>query len=163
MVAKSQTKPTPAAGFEMPKFDVPNFEVPKVEMPAAMRELAERSVGQAKEAYERMKTAAEQTTDLMEDTYATYSKGSVELTTKALEAAKSNTVAAFDFFRDVLTVKSVAELVEKQTAFVRQQFEAVTTQSKEIQGLAQKLATDTAAPFRAQAEKAIAEVRKTAA
>ena len=45
--------------FEMPKFEMPSFEMPKMEVPAAFRELAEKSVAQAKEGYEKMKTAAE--------------------------------------------------------------------------------------------------------
>ena len=35
--------------FEIPRFDLPKFEVPKMEVPAAFRELAEKSVTQAKD------------------------------------------------------------------------------------------------------------------
>src|SRR5262245_55357566 len=66
---------TAPAAFEMPKFELPNFEMPKLEIPAAFREFAEKSVSQAKETYERMKSAAEEATDVLEDTYATASKG----------------------------------------------------------------------------------------
>ena len=37
-------------------------------MPAAFRELAERGIAQAKENYEKVKGAAEQATDILEDT-----------------------------------------------------------------------------------------------
>jgi len=162
MAAKKEAK-TGLPGFEMPKFEVPNFEMPKVEVPAAVREMAEKSVAQAKENYEKFKAAAEEATDLVEDTYATYSKGAVELTGKAIDFSKTNVVAAFDFYKDIITVKSVAELVEKQTAFARTQFEALSAQSKELQAVAQQIANDTAAPYKAAAEKVAAELKKTAA
>src|SRR5215468_3180328 len=67
---------TPAASmFEFPKFEMPSFEMPHMEVPAAFRELAEKSVSQAKDTYERMKSAAEEATDVLEDTYATATKG----------------------------------------------------------------------------------------
>jgi phasin len=161
MVAKKETKTV--AGFEMPKFDIPNFEMPKVEMPAQVREFAEKSVAQAKDTYERMKAVAEETTDMIEDTYATYSQGAVEFTGKALDAAKANTVATFDFAKDLMTAKSIAEVVEKQTAFARAQFEAFVNQGKELSALAQRVGNDTAAPVKAAAEKAMSEFKKTAA
>jgi phasin len=168
MVTKKEGTRTAVAGlempkFEMPKFDMPNFEMPKVEVPAAVRELAERSVAQAKDTYERMKAVAEETTDVIEDTYATYTQGAVELTGKAIEAAKTNTNAAFDFAKDIMTAKSIAEVVEKQTAFVRSQFEAFVNQGKELQVLAQRIGTEASAPVKAAAEKAMSEFRQTAA
>jgi hypothetical protein len=63
--SKSKSKAAPNA-FEMPKFELPNFEIPKMEIPAAFRELAEKSVSQAKETYEKMKSAAEEATDVLE-------------------------------------------------------------------------------------------------
>src|SRR5215471_5051992 len=66
--SKSKSKSAPAAfempKFEMPKFELPNFEMPKMEIPAAFREIAEKSVSQAKETYEKMKSAAEEATDM---------------------------------------------------------------------------------------------------
>ena len=45
--------------FEMPKFEMPKFDMPKMEVPAAFREFAEKGVAQTKDAYEKMKAAAE--------------------------------------------------------------------------------------------------------
>lgn len=161
MAAKKDAKiemPT----FEMPKFEMPSFDMPKMEVPAAVRDAAEKSIAQAKDTYEKMKAAAEETTDLVEESYATYAKGSMELTTKALEAAKTNTAAAFDFAKDILGAKTVAEFVEKQTAFARAQTEAMMAQAKEFQTLGQAIANDTAAPYKVAAEKAMAQFKKSA-
>src|SRR6266699_853803 len=111
--SKSKTpKTSPAGGFsgsafELPKFEMPNFEMPKMEIPAAFREFAEKSVSQAKENYEKMKSAAEEATDLLEDTYATASRGAADYGIKMLEAARANTNAAFDFASEFITVRSL--------------------------------------------------------
>ena len=55
----------------MPKFDIPSFDMPKMEVPAAFREFAEKGVAQTKEAYEKMKAAAEENTEMLETVYTT--------------------------------------------------------------------------------------------
>ena len=145
--SKSKFKPAPAA-FEMPKFEVPNFDLPKMEIPAAFREIAEKSVSQAKETYEKMKSAAEEATDMLEDTYATATKGVSDYGLKVIEAARANTNAAFDFTTQLMTVKSFSEVVELSTSHSRKQLEALTAQSKELAAIAQKVATDTAEPMK---------------
>src|SRR5690349_11252125 len=101
--AKGKAKP--AAGFESAKFEMPKFDLPKMEVPAAFREIAEKSVSQAKENYEKLKAAAEEATDVLEETYATATKGSTEYGIKLIETARINTNAAFDFFSEIITVK----------------------------------------------------------
>ena len=156
----SKAKPKPASGpaasaFELPKFEMPNFEVPKMEIPAAFREIAEKSVAQAKETYERVKAAAEEATDLLEDTYTTAAKGAADYNLKIIEAARANTNAAFDYARELLDVKSVSEVVELSTAHARKQFEALSEQTKELVALAQKVATDTAEPIKTGVNKTL--------
>ena len=133
--------------FEMPKFEIPKFEMPSMEMPAAFRELAERGIAQAKENYEKVKGAAEQATDILEDTYSTASKGCCDYGLKVIEAARTNSNATFDLVGDLMTAKSYAEVVEKSTAFMRAQFETLTAQAKSLGEQAQKVATETAEPI----------------
>ena len=64
-----------APKFDMPKFEMPKFEVPKMEVPAGFREIAEKGIAQAKENYEKVKTAAEKATDTLETAYTTASTG----------------------------------------------------------------------------------------
>ena len=101
-----------------------------MEIPAAFRELAEKSVSQAKETYEKMKSAAEEATDVLEDTYATASKGASDYGLKMIEAARANTNAAFDFASQLMTVKSLSEMVELSTAHTRKQFETLTASDR---------------------------------
>lgn len=134
--------------FEMPKFDMPKFEMPNMEVPPAFRELAEKGIAQAKDNYEKMKSTAEQTTDMLEETYATASKGYAGYGLKVIETTRANTNAAFDLMGELFGAKSYAEAVELTTAYMRSQFDAVTTQTKELSEHAQKVATETAEPIK---------------
>ncbi len=140
--------------FEMPKFDIPKFELPKMEVPAAFRELAEKSLAQAKNGYEKMKAAAEEATEVLEGTYATAAKGYTDYNLKVIEAARVNTNAAFDFASELLTVRSLSDVVELTSAHARKQLEALTAQTKELTALAQKVATETSEPIKSGVTKA---------
>lgn len=147
----------PAAAAAGTPFDAFNFSVPSVEVPVAFREFAEKSVSQARDAYAKLKTAAEDATGMVEGTYETAREGAFALSVKALDAAKVNTDASFALARDLFAAKTLAEIIELNTSFARKQFDAVTGQVKEFQELAQKYAADTAKPVTAQVEKTFKE------
>jgi phasin len=148
----------PMSAFELPKFELPNFQLPKLEIPAAFREIAEKSVSQAKETYEKMKTAAEEATDVLEDTYATATKGASDYGRKLIETTRVNTNASFDFYTQLMTVKSFSEFVELSNAHARKQFETLAGQTKELAALAQKVATETAEPIKGSVTNAFKKV-----
>jgi phasin len=136
------------------KPELPKFEMPKAEMPEAFRQMAEKGVQQAKEAYSRIKTAAEEATDLMEDTYATATKGATEFNLKALEALRANVNASFDYASDMAGAKTLSEAVELAASHMRKQYDALSAQTKELSTLAQKIASETSEPFKAGVSKA---------
>ena len=137
-----------AVATSMPAFEMPKFEMPKMEVPTAFREIAEKGVAQAKANYEKMKSAAEDATEMLEDTYATASKGCSGYGLKLIETARANSNAAFDLMGELLTAKSYAEMVELTTAYMRAQFDTMTAQAKELADHAQKVATDTVEPIK---------------
>ena len=153
-IAPTKPKSKPAAAEfspgigSFPRFEVPKFEIPNVEVPAAFREFAEKGISQAKDNWEKMKVVTEEATGLLEDSYATASKGAAAYGLKAIDIARANTNAAFDFASEFLTVKSLSEAVELSTAHARKQFDAATAQAKELTALAQKVASETAAPIK---------------
>ena len=155
---KMKTSKPSTGAFEMPKFEIPKFEIPKVEMPAAFREFAERGVAQCKDTYEKMKAAAEEATDVLETTYSTATRGASDYGLKVIEAARVNTNAAFDFAGELITAKTLSEVIELSSAHARKQFEAYTEQGKELTALAQKVATDTAEPIKSGMNRAFSKV-----
>ena len=154
---KSKPKPVAVAApptafeppkFEMPKFEMPKFEIPKMEVPPAFREFAEKGIAQAKGNYEKLKSTAEQTTDMLEETYSTASAGCTGYGLKLIETARANSNAAFDLFGELLGAKSYSEVVEKTTAYMRAQFDTISAQAKDLGEHAQKVATDTVEPIK---------------
>jgi len=155
---KVETKVEPTkveTKFEMPKFELPKFEMPSMEMPAALREIAEKGIAHAKDNYEKMKSAAEEATDVMEDTYTTASKGACDYGLKVIENARANSNAAFDLFGSLLSAKSYSEVVELSTGFMREQFETLTAQAKDLGACAQKVGTETIEPIKESFSNAI--------
>ncbi|HLH90971.1 MAG TPA: phasin [Xanthobacteraceae bacterium] len=127
---------------------------PGVETPAAFRDIAEKSLSHAKENYEKMKSVAEEATGVLEDTYASASKGATDYGRKVIELTRENTNAAFDFATELLGAKTLSEVIELTTAHARKQFEALTEQGKELAALAQKVATEAAEPIKEGMTKA---------
>jgi phasin len=127
----------------------PKFDMPSVEVPEMVREFAEKSVQQAKDAYARIKSAAEETTDVLEDTYASATKGATEFNLKALEALRFNVNASFDYTRELMGSKTLADAVELSASHMRKQFESLSAQAKTLSTLAQKVAVETAEPIKA--------------
>jgi phasin len=152
--------PIPAFDLtKLPKFDANAFDLSKIEVPVALRETADKVAVQMKDNYAKLKAAAEETSDLLEDTYTTASAGLKDFNLKALEAARANLNAGFDHARDLMGVKSLAEVVELQSTYLRKQFEIFQGQFKDLSAIAQKVAADTAEPVKVKVEKAF----KTAA
>jgi phasin len=136
----------------------PKFEIPHFETSAAFRDMAETTLSQVKQNYEKMKSAAEDATNLLEGTYSTMSKGATDYGLKLIETARANTNAAFDYAGELFATRSLSEMVEVSTAHARKQFDALQGQVKELTALAQKVATETAEPIKDGITKATKKV-----
>lgn len=121
----------------------------------SFRELAEKGAVQTKEAYAKMKEAAEDATKTVEATLESAQAGSVELGLKAIEALRTNAENSLSHMEALLGVKSVSELFELQTAFLRKQAEVAVEQAKTLQETSKKVAEKVAAPGKSAAEKAM--------
>ncbi|MEM8551058.1 MAG: phasin family protein [Pseudomonadota bacterium] len=129
--------------------------LPGTEMPNMVREMAEKSISSARQMYETARTAAEDATDMMEDTYEHARKSFTEMNLKLIDQAQANTDRVFAFAKEVAGVKTVSEAVELQTKFVREQFEAFASQAREMQETATKLAAETSGPMKEAWEKSV--------
>ena len=143
-----------AKDFSSAAFSLPNFEVPEI-----FRSFAETGMTQTREAYQRIKSAAEDATDMLEDSMETTREGFREAQFKALDAAKANTDAAFDLFKQLLTTTSVADAVQLQTAFARERFEALVDYSKDVQATITKVGAEASKPAKAIFDKAMSAAK----
>ena len=124
-----------------------------------LREAAETSSAQTKQAFEKMTAATAEATNLMKDSYATAVQCSQDYNAKFIEFAKTNTEAAFAFAQQLTTVKSPTEFFELSTNHSRKQFETLTEQARELATLAQKALSETAERVQADMTKASSSQR----
>lgn len=122
----------------------------------SFREFAEKGATQSREAYSRMKAAADETTKTVETTMQSAQAGTVEIGLKAIDAFRTNADLSLSHMEALLGVKSVAELVELQAGFLRRQAEVTIEQAKAMQEATRKLAEDVAKPGKEAAEKVMA-------
>jgi phasin len=129
-------------------------ELPNAGVQDLVREMAEQSISTARHMYETARNAAEEATDMMEDSYEHARKSFTEMNLKLIDQAQANTDRVFAFAKEVAGVKTVSEAVELQTKFVREQFEAFAHQARELQETASKLASETTGPMKDAWERA---------
>jgi len=124
------------------------FEGADMAVPEAVRKMAEQTVNQSREAYEKAKDAMEDAVGVMEKSIDTAGQGAVAWNRKVIDLAQTNLNTSFDFAKDLAGAKNVAELMELQSTFARKQFETMTGQAEEVRTLAAKIASDTTAPIK---------------
>jgi phasin len=123
-------------------------------MTETFRTMTQKSMEQSKEAYSRMKAAADDATKTMESTMENVHQSSLSLSKKAIEAMRSNAEMGFAHLEKMMAAKSFAEVVEMQTSYVRRQIEMATDQTKEMQSLVQSVAQELTKPAREAFQKA---------
>ena len=139
--------------IESPQLDsaqaaAPAFNMPKMEVPASLREFAEAGISQTREVYERLKKSAEEATAMLEATCTKGGKGATDYGRKLLEITTVNANAAFEFADELIGVKSFSEMIQLTRKHALRQFDTLTDQTKELAGLARKVATETSEPIR---------------
>ena len=117
-----------------------NTPTPNYEIPAEMRDFAEKSVEQARKAFDGFMGAAQRTVDTLEGSASTMQSGAKDMTRRTFSYAEQNIAAAFDLAQKLVRAKDVQEAVQLQSEFVRSQFAAMQSQMKEFGSMAQSAA-----------------------
>src|SRR5262245_47864454 len=99
------------------------------------RRIAEKTVAQAKSTFDATGTAAAAETQRVEQSALTALTGVRQCYLKMLDIAHENTVAGFDFARELASVQSPSEIVEVWSARTRSAYETFSEQSKELSDL----------------------------
>ena len=120
----------------------------------AAKKFGEKGLANFTDASEKLSAATEQTTKLMENTYAAAAKGIKDYNLKALEFAKANSDTAFDYARQLMSAKTPSEMLGLWTANTPKQFEVLTEQTKQLSMLGQRVVTETAEPLTSGTTKA---------
>lgn len=139
-----------------------NVEFPSFDPAKAgeqFRAFTEKGVEQSKEAYERMKAGAEWAQKTAESSVETVRVASSELSLKTISALRANAEAGFSHLEALANAKSLSEVIELQTGFMRARFEAAVAQAKDFQAAATKAAEDVSRPVAYVFETAVKELK----
>ena len=119
-----------------------NNKTPSFEIPAEMREMAERSVDQARKAMDGFVGAAVKAMESFDT--PSMSGSAKELRQKTFSFAEQNLQAAFDHAQKLVRAKDPAEAMRLQAEFMQSQFAAMQKQITEFGAAAQATMTEAA-------------------
>ena len=148
----TETFKTAAKQFETLKLDA--------NVPESVRVLAEKTVNQTREAYERGKESMEDSIDALERSFDAAGQGATAFNRKLIDITQRNLNSGFDLAKSLAAAKNLAEIVELQSAFIRNQFDVFAGQAGEIRALTTKIAADASEPIKDQVTRSFETVRK---
>jgi phasin len=119
-------------------------------VPEGVRALAEKTVAQTRQAYDSSLDAFETSLTTFERSFDAAGQGAAAFNRKIVEIARRNVEASFDLASSLAGAKTLADIVELQSAFWRKQFGVLTAQAEEVRALSTKVAADAAEPIRSQ-------------
>ena len=104
-----------------------NFEIP-----AEMRAFAEKSVEQARQAFDTFMTAASHASSAVNRQAAGAQIGARELGVLAVRFAERNIASSFDFAQKLVRAKDAEEVMALHSEYVKQQMSTLNDQAKEL-------------------------------
>jgi phasin len=119
-------------------------------IPDGMRALAEKTVAQSREAYDRSMDAFEASLTAFERSFDAAGQGAAAFNHKMVDIAHRNVDATFDLAETLAGAKSFADMMELQASFWRKQFGVLTAQAEEVRALSTKVAADASEPLNAR-------------
>jgi phasin len=136
------------------------------EIPNEMRDFAEKSVEQAKKAFDGFLGAANKAVSTAENQATTVQSTGKDIATKAIGYAEQNVGAAFELAQKLVRSKDVQEVMQHQSEFMKAQIAALQSQLQDLgatmQSTVQKAATEAQANFQKATADAQATVQKAA-
>jgi phasin len=105
---------------------------PPYEIPPEMRDFAEKSVDQARKAFDGFMDAAYRAAGTLEKGSDVATSGALEMGRKAMGYAEQNVASALDFAGRLVNARSPDEILALQAEFLRRQIEAFGEQAKDL-------------------------------
>jgi phasin len=122
------------------------MKTPQFEISPDMRTMAERSVEQARTAFNTYMSAAQGAAQSVEGRTKAAQAGAQDVTKKAIGYAEQNVAAAFAFAQQVVHARDLQDFVRLQNEFIQAQMRALTEQAKDLGQTASNAAMGMAKP-----------------
>ena len=118
----------------------------RFEIPKEMRSMAEASFDQARKAFEKFVSTAQQTAGSIEERGATVRAGAKDIGTKAMSYAEKNVQASLDYAQALLHAKDLTEIMRLHSEYVQAQMRSLTEQATEMGQIVSRAAMEAAKP-----------------
>ena len=124
-------------------------------VPEGVRALAEKSVAQTRQSYDRSLDAFDASLTRFERSFDAAGQGAAAFNRKVVDIARRNVDASFDLATTLAGAKNLADIVELQSAFWRKQFGVLTAQAEEVHALSAKVAADASEPIQSHMARSV--------
>jgi hypothetical protein len=111
------------------------------------RRFADKAARTARETVDKGSAAAAESARDAERSYVAAADGIRDFNVRLAEMAHANTLAAFDFVREISSAKEPSAAASLWSSHLREHFETLTEQCRELTALAQSLANATTEPM----------------
>ena len=108
--------------------------------------MAEASVDQARKAFEKFVTSAQQTAGSMEERGASVRAGAKDISAKAMSYAEKNVQASLDYAQSLLHAKDLPDVMRLHGDYVQAQMRSLAEQASELGQIVSRAAMDAAKP-----------------
>ena len=127
-------------------------------VPEGVRALAEKTLAQTRQAYDRSMDAFDASLTTFERSFDAAGQGAAAFNRKIVDIARRNVDASFDLASSLAGARNLTDIVELQSAFWRKQFGVLTAQAEEVHALSAKITADAAERIRSQMARGAAGV-----
>ena len=110
----------------------------RFEIPEQMREVADKSVGQARKAFEQFLEATQKAMATAETSAKSVTEGAADVSRQSLAFVEDNIAASFDLAQRLVQARTVQEIAALQQEYLRRQMKALTEQGRQLGEMASR-------------------------
>ena len=118
----------------------------RFEIPKDMRAMAEASLNQARQAFEKFLAGAQATAGTIEERGASVRAGAKDISGKAIAYAEKNVQASLNYAELLLKAKDLTEVMRLHAEYVQAQMRALAEQASEMGQAVSRAAMDAVKP-----------------
>jgi phasin len=118
----------------------------RFEIPPEMRAFAEKSVDQARQAFDGFMSAAHHALSAFEGQTETARKGVKDVAEKAMIFAQQNIASSFELAEQLVRARDAQEVLKLQGDYIKRQMQVLSEQAKELGESTSSAVKDAAAP-----------------
>ena len=124
-------------------------------IPEGVRALAEKTVAQSRQVYDRSSDDFDASVATFERTFDAAGQGAAAFNRKIIDISRRNLNSVFELATSLAGAKNLADIVELQTDHWQKQIDVLTAQAEEVRTLSTKVVADAGATLKEQAKRGV--------